>query len=211
MLILQCILAYNPTLWIPLIRLYSGYLAEAGEFATVIKILEKENSINMEQDPYVWLHLGISYLNIRAPQKAIAAFEKAIIIDDEYVDALQNLGAVHLSRWLTLKEQSDYDRAIDLFNRIISIDPEYSGAFTSRGVAYLQWGKTEAAIQSWEQAIKIAPDAGKTYYYLGLAYLSKGDKPHAYMNLSKYKEKYSHVLSEKEQAELDRLIALVRD
>jgi hypothetical protein len=31
------------------------------------------------------------------------------------------------------------------------------------------------------------------------------------MNLRKYKEKYSHVLSEKEKAELDRLIALVRD
>jgi tetratricopeptide (TPR) repeat protein len=110
-----------------------------------------------------------------------------------------------------VKEQRDYDRAIDLFNRIISIDPEYSGAYTSRGVAYLQWGRTEAAIQSWEQAVKIAPEAGKTYYYLGLAYLSRGDKPQAYLNLTKYKDKYYTVLSREEQAELDRLIKLARD
>jgi arylsulfatase A-like enzyme/Tfp pilus assembly protein PilF len=193
------------------LRLYSEYLTEAHEFATVIEILEEENAIHMEQDPYVWLHLGIAYLNSRAPQKAIKAFERAIIIDDEYVDALQSLGALHLSRWLTLKEQRDYDRAIDLFNRIISIDPEYSGAYTSRGVAYLQWGRTEAAIQSWEQAVKIAPEAGKTYYYLGLAYLSKGNKPQAYLNLTKYKDKYYTVLSREEQVELDRLIKLVRD
>jgi tetratricopeptide (TPR) repeat protein len=193
------------------LRLLSEYLTEAGEFATVIRILEKENAINMEQDPYVWLHLGVAYLNSRAPQKAIASFEKAIVIDDEYVDALQSLGALHLQRWLTRKEQQDYDRAIDLFNRIITIDPEFSRAYTSRGVAYLQWGKTEAAIRSWEQAIKVAPDAGKTYYYLGLAYLSKGDKPHAYLNLTRYKDKYYSVLSAEEQAELDRLIKLARD
>jgi len=78
-------------------------------------------------------------------------------------------------------------------------------------VAYLQWGRTEAAIQSWEQAVKIAPEAGKTYYYLGLAYLSKGDKPQAYLNLTKYKDKYYTVLPREEQAELDRLIKLVRD
>ncbi|MGB2908783.1 MAG: sulfatase-like hydrolase/transferase [Candidatus Aminicenantaceae bacterium] len=193
------------------LRLYSEYLIEAQEFAAVIELLEAENAINMEQDPYVWLHLGTAYLHSRAPQKAIAAFERAIIIDSEYVDALQNLGALHLQRWLTQKKQPDYDRAITLFNRIISIDPEYSGAYTSRGVAYLQWGKTEAAISSWEQAIRIAPEAGKTYYYLGLAYLSQGDKPQAYLNLVKYRDKYYSVLSKEEQTNLDKMIKLARD
>ena len=193
------------------LRLYSDYLVEAQEFATVIALLEAENAVNMDQDPYVWLHLGIAYMNSNDIEKAIQAFEQAVAIDNEYVDALQSLGALHLRRWAASKQGPDYSSAIELFNRIISIDPEHSPAYISRGAAYLQRGRTEAAIQSWEQAVKVAPDAGKTYYYLGLAYLSMDDKPHAYLNLNKYKEKYYDLLSRDEQAVLDRLIAKARN
>jgi arylsulfatase A-like enzyme/Tfp pilus assembly protein PilF len=193
------------------LRLYSGYLLEAEEYTAMIQLLENHESINKEHDPYVWLQLGIAYLKNQQQQKAMAALEKAIAIDDEYVDAYQNLGALHLSRWLTQNDEEDYDRSVELFNKVIEIDPENSGAYTSRGVAYIQWGRIESAIKSWEEAVHLSPDAGKTYYYLGLAYLSKGDKPKAYMNFSRYKEKYYSVLSKEDQQKLDSLIKTVRD
>jgi len=193
------------------LRLYSTYLLEAEQHTELIYLLENHESINKEHDPYVWLQLGVAYLNTQQQPKAITALEKAIAIDDEYVDAYQNLGALHLSRWLTQNNNKDYDRAVELFNRVIKIDPENPGAYTSRGVAYIQWGRIESAIESWEQAVKLSPDAGKTYYYLGLAYLSKGDKPKAYVYLSKYKEKYFSVLSREDQQKLDQLIKIARD
>ncbi len=192
-------------------QLYSSYLLEAEENTTLIQLLENHESINKENDPYIWLQLGIAYLRNHQQQKAIAALEKAIAIDDEYVDAYKNLGALHLSRWLTQNNQEDYNRAVELFNQIIKIDPENSDAYTSRGVAYVQWGRIESAIKSWEQAVLLSPDAGKTYYYLGLAYLSKGDKAKAYINFSKYKDKYYSVLSKEDQEKLDSLIKTVRD
>jgi arylsulfatase A-like enzyme/Flp pilus assembly protein TadD len=194
-----------------ILRNYVDYLIEAREFPSAIRLILGFNSLFMVQDPYIWLLLGVAHQNNREADEAITAFEKAIAIDEEYIDAYQNLGALVLSRWLTQKTQADYHRAIDLFNRIISIDPENSGAYSTRGMAYLQWGRTEAAIQSWETSIKLAPDAGKTYYYLGVAYLSKEDRPHAYINLTKYKQKYYHLLSTDEQKKLDRLIQLARD
>jgi tetratricopeptide (TPR) repeat protein len=193
------------------LRLYSSYLLEAEEVTTLIQLLENHESINKENDPYIWLQLGIAYLKNNQQQKAIAALGKAIAIDDEYVDACQNLGALHLSRWLTQNSKEDYNRAVELFNQIIKIDPENFDAYTSRGVAYIQWGRIESAIKSWEQAVQFSPDAGKTYYYLGLAYLSKGDKAKAYVNFSKYKDKYYNVLSKEDQQKLDRLIKTVRD
>lgn len=194
-----------------ILRLYSTNLLEAEQHTTLINLLENHESLNKEHDPYVWLQLGIAYLKIKENQKAVAALEKAISIDDEYVDAYQNLGAFHLSRWLTENSTEDYEKAVRLFNRIIEIDPENPGAYTSRGVAYIQWGRIDSAIYSWEKAVQLNPEAGKTYYYLGLAYLSKGDKPQAYLNLAKYKEKYYSLLSEEDQEKLDSLIKLVRD
>ena len=64
--------------------------------------------------------------------------------------AFQNRGAAFIAK-------GDANRAIQDFDRAISLDPNYANAFNGRGVAYQAKGDNDRAIQDYGQAIKIDP------------------------------------------------------
>lgn len=68
----------------------------------------------------------------------------------------------------------DYDRAIDLFKRIIDEAPDYVAAHTELGLAYCFTGFFDESIKELEHAVHLAPQnpdiclhLAKTYTMLG--------------------------------------------
>jgi hypothetical protein len=74
----------------------------------------------------------------------------------------------------------------------------------------MQVGRVEDAIYLWEIALMLEPNLIKTYYYLGLAYLTQEKNVEAFNILSNYKAQTYTALSLEEQKRLDYLIRKAR-
>ncbi len=190
-----------------ILSLYTEYLIESDQHNTIISILSSKYFPQMEQDPKFWSRLRIAYLKKGKIEDSIMALEKAISVDDEYVDAFFNLGSIYLSIFLKTKGQNEFQKALRNLKRVIEIDPGYFKAYNSLGVAYFQARDLDNAIYYWEKAVKLNPNLDKTYYYLGLVHLSKSNGEKAYVYLNRYKDKRYFQLSSEKRKELDELIS----
>ena len=67
---------------------------------------------------------------------------------------------------------SDFEKAKEVFERIIALSPENYRAHYNLGITYFNLGQIENATRSYENALKFKPDYKYCYYNLGLAYES---------------------------------------
>eukprot|EP01125_Pyxidicula_operculata_P012826 TRINITY_DN4225_c0_g1_i1.p1 TRINITY_DN4225_c0_g1~~TRINITY_DN4225_c0_g1_i1.p1 ORF type:complete len:442 (+),score=102.67 TRINITY_DN4225_c0_g1_i1:22-1347(+) len=69
----------------------------------------------------------------------------------------------------------DYEGAIQLYSRAISLSPENSTYYANRAAAYLAYGKVTEALNDCNSAIRIDPKYMKSYYRRAKCYLALGD------------------------------------
>jgi superkiller protein 3 len=185
---------------------YSELLLEARRFDTVIDILNLNVLMRMEHDPLLWNYLGLAHMNKEDFEDAITAFEMAVAIDPEYADVFINLGNLYFSHFLRTKERNAYNKSIHNYKKAIEARSDSAEAFNGLGAAYMQAGRVEDAIYLWEITLILEPNLIKTYYYLGLAYLTQKKNIEAFNILSVYKNRAYNTLSFEEQKTLDYLI-----
>jgi len=109
-------------------------------------------------------------------ERAIAAFETAIRHDPEYALAWAALGGAYALKgsFLSLRELTE--RAIEIERRALAIDPRLADAHMWLGSALLGLGRTDEAIASTREAIRLEPDNGQARQGLARAYwVGKGD------------------------------------
>ena len=68
--------------------------------------------------------------------------------------------------------KGNLDRAIDIFNKVISMDAKNSHVYAGLGNAYFQKGDTDKAIELFNKAISLDAGNVNVYYRLGEIYLS---------------------------------------
>ena len=109
-------------------------------------------------------------------ERAIAAFEQATRHDPEYALAWAALGGAYSLKGSFLSLRELIERAIELERRALSIDPELADAHTWLGAALLNLGRTDEAVASMREAIRLEPDNGQAHQALARAYwVGKGD------------------------------------
>jgi len=190
---------------------YVQYLVDAGQYGDVIKFLEKMKFRQMEYDPEMWNYLGVAYTRKGDFEKALKAYEKALLLDNEYAVVFRNLGSAYFSLFLKTRDQKDCQKSIQNYKKAIELQPDYASAYNRLGVAYRQTGNLDEAIYSWKKALELRPDVGYPLYNLGFAYMDKGDKTQALSYFSKYKEMHYHSLSSEGKDKLDALIQKCRE
>lgn len=111
-------------------------------------------------------------------EKAIRAYDKAILKDKHNVCLYVNRGA----SWRCC---NNLDKAVEDFNRAIRIDPENGLAYSNRAGAFLKQNAFDNAIADYAKAIQL--DAADLLVYLnyGLICLERGDADVAFELLSK--------------------------
>jgi Flp pilus assembly protein TadD len=120
----------------------------------------------------------------RAQQKgnyesAIDHFKKALTIDPEYSDALNNLGVsfLHTNR---------ADLAVQQFNRIIAIDPHAAMPYSNLAVAFLVQNKFTDAERTARRAVELDRAGTRGQLILGFTLVvQKKFTPEAEQNLRK--------------------------
>ena len=133
-----------------------------------------------------WLFRGVSYERLGKWPQAEADFLKAMELDPDQPDVLNQLGYNWVERNLKLKEGlallekavklrpddgnlldslgwahyrlGDHQAAIKVLERAAALEPTYSEVRDHLGDAYWRTGRQDEARRSWEQALSLKPD-----------------------------------------------------
>lgn len=146
------------------------------------------------QNPDAFLMFGINYTAIGDTARAIGAYQKAVQLDPEMVDAWIQLARLRAARNepnaiqffdaaikvapedvtpLMVKadylwEKEELEKAIAVYEEVISLDNSYEDAYYNIGLIYLQMDNLEKAYENFDITVKMNPLYFKAFYYRGL-------------------------------------------
>jgi tetratricopeptide (TPR) repeat protein len=107
----------------------------------------------LDKNPYcevAWHQLGRQYFTTKDYQKALAAFEFAIISDDNFVGAYLEKGKV-------LEKQKEYKEAIENYKVTLALDEPTSFALLRIGHCYEKLGNDDLAVQYFYKTVHEDP------------------------------------------------------
>ena len=114
-------------------------------------LAKSENLIKKEKEVPFLLNLnGIININLSNWGKAKISLKKAIDLDQNYVEAYNNLGIVY-------NNLGEIEKAIKNFSLSIKIKKNYSNGYNNLGGVYDDLGKSEDAIKNYSKALEFDP------------------------------------------------------
>ncbi|GFO60227.1 hypothetical protein GMST_25520 [Geomonas silvestris] len=72
----------------------------------------------------------------------------------------------HFQQGMQYAARHDFKNAVKEFTNAIQANPSYAGAYSNRGVAYMQQKKFDLAEDDLKKAVELGPKDGKNYYNL---------------------------------------------
>lgn len=112
------------------------------------------------------------------PDGAIAAFNKALALDERAIPVHEGLAAAYF-----LKQE--YEKAADHFKKVTLLDPRQAKAVVNLGAVYNRMKDYNKAVTILRKAIQKDKSSGEAHYNLGLAYRGLNQLS---MAVSAYKE-----------------------
>lgn len=164
------------------------------------------------KDARKYLYLGWEYQNKNMPEKALAAFTQAIMLDPACAEAYNNRGAIRRTQGDTEGALADFGKAIEFnphfaesyvnrgdtwqkngnwskamadFSKAIECNPHLLEIYTIRGTLRHNQQDTAGAVADFTKAIEINPQSAKAYNGLGICLLAQKDTAGALANLNK--------------------------
>ncbi len=98
-----------------------------------------------------WFEKGAALADKGQYDKAIKAYDRAIVIDPNFAWPWNNKG-------VALYNKGKYDEAIKAYDKAIEIDPKYTDAWNNKGLALYNKGKYDEAIKAYDKAIETDPN-----------------------------------------------------
>jgi tetratricopeptide (TPR) repeat protein len=112
---------------------------------------------------------GNAYLSIEKVEAALADFNRAIEVDSSFGVAYYNRGRAETLR-------GNYEAAIEDFAAAAATVPRLTyDALVNRGVVFAKMGKTELALNEYEQAIKADPNQARAFLNKATLLIELGD------------------------------------
>lgn len=141
---------------------------DAGDYQKSIEVLEKaseKDSTNID----VYLNLDYSYRAVKDYQKAITLLNKALEkfsqteSNKKIAEVYDNLGQDYFY-------QGDLEKALDSYDKSISLDSILSSPHINLGLVYDQKGLPEQAITHYKTGLKLDPENAIGHNNLGYVY-----------------------------------------
>ena len=109
---------------------------------------------------------------------AIAAFQKALALDERAIVVHEGLAAAYFLK-------KDYENAAEHFKKVTLLDPRQAKALINLGAVYNRMGEYTKAVTILRKAVQKDKSSGEGHYNLGLAYRGLNQQA---MAVSAYKE-----------------------
>ena len=111
--------------------------------------------------------LGVAYARVNFFSEATVAFQQAIKLRPDYIDAWNNLG------W-TYAQSGQFAEAVATFQQLVMLTPNDAQAWNSLADASRAWGHAADAIAAYRKAIELKPDFADAHFKLGAAFANQG-------------------------------------
>src|SRR3972149_3776900 len=169
------------------------------EYDNAIENYNKAIVLNPD-DAYIYTRRGIAYYDKGQYDKAIEDFSKAIALNPNDDSAYSYRGMAYHKQGQYTKESEDYkranaliessgfsfyDRDIEKYSQVITLNPKDAKAYTKRGNAYLIKRQYDRAIEDLNKAITLDPNYDRAYYIRGRSYNDKGQYDRAIADYTK--------------------------
>ena len=135
-------------------------------------------AINANNRPEAFYQTGRYYQGQNRYDQAIEAYQKALAVDDKFVEARNGLGVI-------LSRQGKYNEAIEAFKLAIQQAPNAAHLYSNMGYAYYLQGQYSDAVAALVQATSLDPKNQHALNNLGLAYAKVGQPVDAMQTFSK--------------------------
>ena len=135
----------------------------------------------LDKNPYsevAWHQLGRQYVETKQSEKALAAFDFAIISDDTFVGA-------YLEKAKVLEKLNRYEEAIENYKITIAIEDSTAYAFIKIGYCYERLNAPDLALQHYYQAVEEDPASDKGWMRITKFFISKKDYQKALFYINK--------------------------
>lgn len=149
---------------------YGLVLIALGKYEDALKqfehaYIDKDMAIIKENNKKALRGMGIAYYNMQQYKKALEKFENALklsVLPTINVDMLYYMGS-------SLKAIGSYEKAVKIYNDILSKKGKDIEAYAERAYCYRRLGLYEKSLADYDYAILLASD--KFDYYFGKYYL----------------------------------------
>ncbi len=142
------------------------------DYPKAVEMFEKATVAYPQYDA-AYDNLGATYMQLGQTDKARAAFERAVQLNDKNADADRNYARLLLS-------DQNYALAIELLNKALAMEPQAPASLILLAIAQLRTGEIDSALQN---ALKVhqLPHEGYAvaHYVAGRAYETKQQYPKA--------------------------------
>jgi hypothetical protein len=101
--------------------------------------------------PVLWNKLGIAYQHMYALDFAKLQYEKALSINPEYSEALNNLGTVYYG-------EKDYRKAERYYKKALKLKPDCASFYSNLGTAYFAERKYKQGLDAYQRAFALDPE-----------------------------------------------------
>ncbi len=154
-------------------------------------------------DSRVHFSIGRTLEALENPVGAAAEYERAVSLDTQAFEAINNLGVIRLLR-------RDFAGARSAFQSAVSANALYAPAWANLGIAERNLGRFREADLAYRRALEIQPGNRVAFWNLGLLYDDYQDRVDAAVQTwQAYLARFGDGLSAEERAEVDaRLAAL---
>ncbi len=109
-----------------------------------------------------WLSEGHAFIKLKYFDKALRAYEQAVLLDPE-----DNSAQIYKS--YALSKLGRYAEALELCERVMRLTPSYAFAYTNKGYALDGLKRYEEAIDSCKFALDLDPDDAMAHNNMGYA------------------------------------------
>ncbi len=164
----------EPVIWYALAEFYR---AQGNHYKASLFYEKLMNDIDFASDENVQLHFAESLSMLGEFEKALPYFQKGLQSEKD-LDGLFRYG-------YTAYRAEEYDKAIDIFNELQTLDPYYSTLYPMLANAYEKLGNTKKAIETLEQGLIQDEQNEALYYKLSKLLLESGQKEKAEHYLKK--------------------------
>ena len=167
---------------------------KAGQFDLAINMCHAAEKAS-PKDPRIWTLEGIALTNLQRPEEALAAYNRALVLDPRSLPALEGAAELEykqgnkraiplLERILAISpddptthamlavmqyKEKDCARAIENFKQAGTVTANQPLALTQYGFCLTELNRFEESIPVFEQVVQLQPEAHDARYNLALA------------------------------------------
>ena len=141
----------------------------AGELSSAVSLLRQATEAAGPEDltSAAWKNLGIALRRSGEDEQALQAFNQALGIDPDDVEAIYSLGNTHMA-------MGRHREAIAAFQRVRTLTPTFAKAANNEGAAWMALSQSARAEACFLVATELDPESGQAWANLGSARAAMG-------------------------------------